>query len=335
MAAPPNAKIILMPFLQHWDGKKLQIRCALLPQGSPVAHLEGNTGPSFATANFQMEIHVVSGAALPEPGSSPYTTIPAPAVTTAATIFADMAKSIDINPNPAKAQKPAGSLVSKYLPISYQNAVGYTPSDSSLFYTNNSYKCKMRHPPADPTLVKNLTPSKPGWGHLIAMLLKDPVLCFASGIIRAFTIPVTDARIFDGGAFLYCSIAATGDGASLVADPNGLKIYATHVPSLTANTPRPVFTPVLFPVLPTPPNLDYSEIFAEVENYDDGWAKAVHCGQIQGFDPFEETNTNRRPVKEAGIRLGWDDEQVVSEILCTTETGSSLMAVDNLGQPRH
>jgi hypothetical protein len=145
------------------------------------------------------------------------------------------------------------------------------------------------------------------------MLLKNPVLSLASGLVREFTIPVTDATIFAGGAFLYCAIAATGDGAALVADPNGLKIYATHVPSLAAKTARPAFTPVLFPVLQNPLNLDYSEIFAEVENYDDGWAKAVHCGQIQGFDPFDETDTSRRPVTEYGIRLGWDDEQVVSK----------------------
>ncbi|KAK4166859.1 hypothetical protein QBC43DRAFT_349594 [Cladorrhinum sp. PSN259] len=310
MAAPPNAKIILMPFLQRWDGKNLQIRCALLPQGSPIVPLEGNNGPTFATANLQMEIHVVPAASLPEPGGSPYVTLPAAAVSTAAKIFSDMSSSIDIDPTPAKAKKPAGSLVSKYLPISYQEAVGYTPSDSNLFYTDNSYKCTMRHRPADSTLVKKLTPSKPGWGHLIAMLLKDPVLCLASGVVREFTIPVADPKIFDGGAFLYCTVASVGDGTALVADPNGLKIYATHVPSLAADTPRPVFSPVLFPVLPKPPNLDYSEIFAEVENYDDGWAKAVHCGQIQGFDPFEESNTSRRPIKEAGVRLGWDDEQV-------------------------
>jgi hypothetical protein len=215
-----------------------------------------------------------------------------------------MAAAVDIDPNPTKAQKPSGSTVSKYLPISYRNAVGYTSSGSSLFYTDNTCKCTLRHPPTNPTVLTNLTPSKPGWGHLIAMLLKDLALILASGLVRELTIPVADATIFDGGAFLYCSVAATGDGAALVADPNGLKIYATHVPSLTAQTARPVFTPVLFPVLQTPPNLDYSEIFAEVENYDDGWAKAVHCGPIQGFDPFDETNTSRRPVKEAGIRLG-------------------------------
>src|SRR6202035_5862673 len=41
-----------------------------------------------------------------------------------------------------------------------------------------------------------------------------------------------------------------------------------------------------------------------------GWAKAVHCAQPQQLDPLNEAADGSRPVKELGIRIGWDDEQV-------------------------
>jgi hypothetical protein len=59
--------------------------------------------------------------------------------------------------------------------------------------------------------------------------------------------------------------------------------------------------------LPLP---DYGDIFAEVEDYNDGFAKAVHCAQPQQLDPLNETPDGSRPTKELGIRIGWDDEQV-------------------------
>ena len=52
--------------------------------------------------------------------------------------------------------------------------------------------------------------------------------------------------------------------------------------------------------------------FAEVVDYDDSWAKAVHCGQQQGLNAItgvDSANTGR-PVKDSGLRIGWDNEQV-------------------------
>ena len=80
------------------------------------------------------------------------------------------------------------------------------------------------------------------------------------------------------------------------------------MPALT--TARTLFTPVLFPVAAVVPPGPYDDIFIEVENYDDGFAKAVHAVQPEYLDPLQETDDGTRPAKDIGVRLGWDDEQV-------------------------
>ena len=61
--------------------------------------------------------------------------------------------------------------------------------------------------------------------------------------------------------------------------------------------------------MPTPAG-SYDELFFEAESYDDGFAKIVHGAQprttgVVDFDPNDPL-----PIKDVGIRLGWDDEQV-------------------------
>jgi hypothetical protein len=109
-----------------------------------------------------------------------------------------------------------------------------------------------------------------------------------------------------GGSFTSHSLP-TSDAAGLLNIPDGLKIYAARIPALKVK--RDLFSPLLFPVVATPSG-NYSDIFAEVDDYDDGWAKAVHCVQPQQLDLLSETPDGTRPAKEMGIRLGWDDEQV-------------------------
>ena len=64
--------------------------------------------------------------------------------------------------------------------------------------------------------------------------------------------------------------------------------------------------------LPLPPSgvASYDDPFAEVVDYADGFAKIVHAAQQLTADPLAEKDDGTRPVKETGIRLGWDDEQV-------------------------
>ena len=66
-----------------------------------------------------------------------------------------------------------------------------------------------------------------------------------------------------------------------------------------------------FPVSIGPPPGSYDDIFVEAEDYDDGFAKIVHGTQPRRAN-FLDTETQGLPaVAELGVRLGWDDEQIL------------------------
>jgi hypothetical protein len=207
-------------------------------------------------------------------------------------------------------QKPGIDLTS---PID-QNAVGYAPGRSPNVVTDCSYLCLFKSPPIG-KLPKKIPPVDTiPWGKVIALLLRNVDLSHAAGLIREFTVPITDPGVIKFGGYLYVSLNPdTGDGRTL--DSEGLKYYATRIPPLQAGStpdPRSIFSPVLFPVRtgPAPAGTDYSTVFAEIDTYNDGWAKAVHAYQPQQLSYLDETPNGSRPAKEMGIRLGWDDEQV-------------------------
>ena len=71
-----------------------------------------------------------------------------------------------------------------------------------------------------------------------------------------------------------------------------------------------MFASILFPV-PAPP-LSFDENIVEAQTWDDGFAKIVHCTQPRSGDLLDDgTNPTITPVQDAGIQLGWDDEQLV------------------------
>jgi hypothetical protein len=301
-------RLVLLPYLQHWDGVLLKIRLLLIPRGDPLDPLASGA-PAFPSANFVFEAHLLPGLdALPTTGGTPIATIDAPVVPTATPAFNALAAEFQIDPSPPTATRSPGTQVKKHLPLSYQQAVGFAPGRTSLVFTDDTYSCALRSPPPRP--FKRLPPATPviGWGKVIALLLRNPALAEAAGLIRSIDIAISPPDQLRQGGFLYLTLAPTSDGAGLLSVPDGLKLYAARIPPLTA--PRDLFTPVLFPVVSPPPALDYGEIFAEVDDYDDGWAKAVHVAQPQQLDPLNETPDGTRPAKELGIRIGWDDEQV-------------------------
>lgn len=134
----------------------------------------------------------------------------------------------------------------------------------------------------------------------------------AAGLIRQFPVPILNPDLLKNGGFVYFTLASDSDGSGLISIAGALKIYASRFPSLSISKARPLFSPVLFPVVDPAPALDYAEIFAEVDDYDDGWAKAVHCVQQKQLSHLDETPDGTQPTKELGIRIGWDDEQVAA-----------------------
>jgi hypothetical protein len=301
-------RLVLLPYLQRWDGASLNVRLLLIPRGNPLDPLAPGAA-NFPSADFVFDIHLLTGLdSLPTPGGASFATFPSPAVPTAVPTFDALAAQYQIDPSPPTAARPPATRVKKHLPTSYQQAVGFAPGRTPLVFTDDTYSCALQSPPPRP--FKRLPPPNPriGWGKVIAFLLRNPTLAAAAGLIRTLDISITPPSLLKQGGFLYATLAASSDGAALLGVPDGLKLYATRIPGLGA--PRDLFSPVQFPVVSPPPALDYGEIFAEVDDYDDGWAKAVHTAQPRQLDPLKETPDGTRPAKELGIRIGWDDEQV-------------------------
>ncbi len=82
-------------------------------------------------------------------------------------------------------------------------------------------------------------------------------------------------------------------------------------PGAEAGDERSVFAAVLFPVVPVAPPGNYDDLFIEAAEYDDGFAHIVHGFQPVSDNLLLEQSDGFHPTREIGIRLGWDDEQIL------------------------
>jgi hypothetical protein len=62
---------------------------------------------------------------------------------------------------------------------------------------------------------------------------------------------------------------------------------------------------------PPPPPGNFDQLLIETAEYDEGFTKIVHAVQPVSRNLLSETPEEGKPVKDAGIRLGWDDEQIL------------------------
>ncbi|PMD12110.1 hypothetical protein NA56DRAFT_38363 [Hyaloscypha hepaticicola] len=307
-----TTRLTLIPYLQGWDGKNITVNVLSLPLGSPIDQLIPPSATSFATANFKFDVYIltdVNSLPIPQPAGTEFTTVSSAAPLEGPAIFNALAVQFPIDPSPpaGAGAKPPNSSVKKHLPLSYQNAVNYTSGQTSAnVYTDDTYSCMMGQQTGHYTKLPPPNP-KYAWGRVIAMLLRNPKLAQTAGLIRPFTINIPNATTVKNGGYIYFTLSSTSDASGLLQG-NGLKVYASRIPPLSVA--RDLFSPEFFPVVTPVPTTDYADLFAEVEDYDDGWAKAVHCYQVQQLDTLSETPDGTRPSKDLGVRIGWDDEQV-------------------------
>ena len=77
---------------------------------------------------------------------------------------------------------------------------------------------------------------------------------------------------------------------------------------LNAVDNRSLFAATLMPIVAFPPsNLSVAQI--EAEEYDDGFAQIVHSNQPTTIDAATLDQSQIAPGTDAGIQIGWDDEQ--------------------------
>jgi hypothetical protein len=311
MANP--SRLNLLPYLQSWDGTSLRLRLLSVPYSSPVDSLIPEAFPpslSFAAAQLVFDVRLVQGLDQLPSTASTATSVIVPTLAPGTALYAELATVFKIDPAPPLGNpRPPGTLIKKYLPPTYRNAVGFVGPRSPHTVTDDSFFCTMRSGSGKPPYKKIKPPADPQypWGKVIAIVLRQPLLAERLGLIRPLKVPVPP-DFFKLGGWIYVTLAPASDVFGLTTIPGALRLYASRVPVMTAA--RPLFSPVLFPVAATPLPGPYDEHFQEAEDYNDGFAKAVHATQPVFLDPLNERDDGSRPAKDVGIRLGWDDEQV-------------------------
>jgi hypothetical protein len=336
-----NQRFSILTFPQHFDGNKLNLNIVVMPRDqNPLSeaieqHLTIPDAPAFAEAKLKFTANIFSGFSVFPHNHAPVPDLPL--ITTppdkAAKIFEALASQLDItnlnttNRNidllsigqdfkPALA-KPEHLTVRKYLPKSYRKAFNYTTPRHKNAVTDDSYHCAIKGGHRVPTFQRS--GDTISWGKVYAYLMRQPFLAEQAGMIYHTGLIINPSHFPDGG-WLYIDLAADSDyRLQLDTDHHFVKRYAARIPPLTANQARQVFAPLQFPVLfkaqandPDPdPASNYDKLFIEAAEYDDGYAKIVHCQQPPNRDLLVEENDGAHPVKDVGIRLGWDDEQIL------------------------
>src|SRR4029077_16092969 len=241
-------------------------------------------------------------------------------------LFEALQTQFQISPMPSNAvitpainQLPTTEFaVRKYLPLSYRAAFNFTTPRTRAAVTDDTYRCAVRGAGKVPGFTRS--PEMIDWGKVFAYALRQPLLARELGMIYSTNFPL-DAALFKHGGWVFLDLAAGSDFcAQQHADHTFIKKVAALIPPLKAGESRALFAPILFPVLfkanaadpdPPPPPGNFDQLLIETAEYDDGFTKIVHAAQPVSRNLLSETPEDGKPVKDAGIRLGWDDEQIL------------------------
>lgn len=317
MALP--VRLILCPFLQGWDGTDLVLRLLVAPQTDPTAPPGPGLSP-YVSTDFSFELRLVADAfVLPTTASTATTVVrPSPAPPDAAALCAALGAElgVDATVGPVDGRIGAPTIV-KHAPPAYRLATGYG-GDNPFLLTDDTYACALKAPPPVGTSLA-VTPPVMSWGKVLAQVLRQPVLAEAVGLVRPFSVPLP-ADVVTTGGWVVVTLEPGSPWSGLLGAPGAVRTYAARIPVLAG--PRPLFTPVLFPVAAAPPpGVAWDDLFREAVEYDDGFAHAVYARQPPAADPLADTAEGdtpgadpaaTRPAEERGVQLGWDDEQVVT-----------------------
>jgi hypothetical protein len=314
-----NLTLMLLP--QSWDGHQLVANLLLLPNGDPTAPVPVVSGQElpFASAQPVLRAVLLPGLAVPawDPSVTPamLTHIPLTLNYSAPQGQIYSALSSQYTPTVPALTQPGGAIY-KDLPPSYLEATGFQTPASDTFSTGDGFLCSLGSSASAP----NTTPVSAraiAWGEIISHVLRQPLIAQAMGLIYSqVSIPLTPAQVEKGG-WIWLEIDPTSPSnwyAKLVAEnPQAVFAYAARLPALTSA--QDVFAAILFPTVPgnyISSTLDAAQYEADL--YLDGFAKLVHSNQPTSSDAVTGDPTQIVPGTDAGIQIGWDDEQVTTWI---------------------
>jgi hypothetical protein len=323
-----DLRLALLALPQRWNAGQLTFSIIVLPNGDPLNQPLIGSGPPFAGATISLDAVILSGVAgLPMSTAAPQATFSlglAPPANAKA-IFQALAAAVKPGVSIVAAPPPAFQrTIRKALPQTYRDARGPgvdAPGSASL----TEYGCALRGvqpPPATPATTTS-------WGEIISYAIRQPVLASALGLRYAELTITPPTDFFSAGGYLFVTLDVSNAGDPYVvgwkANPDVLKRYAARIAPLTGAS-RPLFAPVLFPV-DAAATSGYDEVFVEADLYADGFAQIVHCFQPQSIDATQTDPSTIAPGTDAGIQIGWDDEQVM--IWHQRQAGNAFLRASN------
>ena len=334
MLAPQKLRILAFP--QRVDGDQLGVNVLLLPtqrllnfQESFPSNLNpgGNVDlPSFINANLELEAKLIRGLSTYPFSDETVLTNEGVTVDTLTTsvafpanlpaLYEGLASRFEIDNSPGATNAGAGPAwaesngIRKYLPQSYRAAFNFTNPRTPFAKTDDSYRCALEDAPPPDNSFKTRGPKIP-WGRVIAFCLRQPLIAEAIGLLHRMTLTLPDANYFAGGGWIYFHLTTPLAEFHITNAATELSRYAARIPIV--DEPRQVFAALLFPVVPGPavPAGEFDLLKIEAADYDDGYAKIVHANQPVSANLLAEKPDGIHVQKDLGIRLGWDDEQIL------------------------
>ena len=323
-----TATLSILTFPQRWKNNKLTFRVLIIPRNlDPVKTGEIAPGTiSWCDSTITLKARLIrypeKYPSILEPDSA-YTLPGISMPPGTAAIFQNMAAQLGgIQSNRKLEPTDPDKRARKYLPESYRNSFNFTGPRTKDASTDEAYHCAIKDKtPADPAFKP--TTDSLSWGKVFAYCLRQPALAKRVGFIHEATIDVDPLFVKEGG-WLYVDLdTGCSYKPAMDLDQQLVKRYASRIPKLKKNDDRSLFAVVQFPVLisPVPDPADENEpiqpsamddLLIEAEQYADGFCKIVHANQPVSSDLLREKEDEELPViTEAGIRLGWDDEQLL------------------------
>ncbi len=321
-------QLSLMAFPQSWtpgtgptDDGTLAVNLLALPVGDPRQPLGG--GAPFAGTAIHVIANISDSGGLPITSTTPL--LSRPLVLTPPPVATNLFDQLYLQsaakgmpPTTDAPKKVSPARIMKSLPPSYTNAVPVEQPGPNT-QVGDGYGCALRGQAPPPYAPPQWTDKPIGpdtsiaWGQILSLALRQPVLAQALGLVYPVTIPVPPGVLAEGG-FVYVALDTSNPAnpwaAQLTADSDFARTYAAQLPALMS-TGRAVFAATLVPVVGTSPgNLGTAQREAAI--YDDGFAQVVHSNQPSTIDAATLAADRIAPASDAGIQLGWDDEQIAA-----------------------
>lgn len=318
-----EAKLSILTFPQRIENDRLYFNVLIIPRNfsplldDPIQALS----PAWVNATLSLRAQILASLnEYPRLDLVPDVSelLPAtPVGADASEIFNTLALHFDISSNATAEAPEKHHYARKYLPQSYREAFHFTKPRTDRAAIDDSYACAIdKEKEPDPLFQPDN--EQVSWGQVFAFCLRQPAIAKKCGFIHEAFVDLTPGLLENGG-WLYLDFA---DGSDYkFADLTLVKRYAARLPKIPAGTNRHLFAAVQFPVRhdavslpPDNPELPsvYDELLLEASIYDDGFAKIVHAQQPVSDHMLKEVRDPDFPVtNDSGIRLGWDDEQLL------------------------